>query len=113
VSDASAGGPNWPSFQGQATQVSTSPSGRVTSYVHPSLGPLGQQSAQDPPADADRDNTITSNNLKEEFLLQFSTVFLLIAGTIILGIGVLVNKQQLPVLVAGISGYVLGKLGKI
>jgi hypothetical protein len=45
---------NWPSFQGQAALVGTSPSGRVTVYVDPTLGQPGQQNAQDLLADADR-----------------------------------------------------------
>ena len=55
---------------------------------------------------------IAANILKAEFLLQFSTVFVLIAAIIILGIGELIAKDQVPVLLAGISGYVLGQLGK-
>jgi hypothetical protein len=55
---------------------------------------------------------VALNILKAEFLLQFSTVFVLIAAIIILGIGDLIDKQQVPVLLAGISGYVLGQLGK-
>ena len=58
-------------------------------------------------------NSIAPNILKAEFLLQFSTVFVLVAAIIILGIGGLIDKQQLPVLLAGISGYVLGQLGKV
>ena len=57
--------------------------------------------------------TVAYNVLKAEFLLQFSTVFVLIAAIIILGIGELIDKQQVPVLLAGISGYVLGQLGKV
>jgi hypothetical protein len=56
---------------------------------------------------------IATNILKAEFLLQFSTVFVLVAAIIILGIGDLIDKQQLPVLLAGISGYVLGQLGQV
>jgi hypothetical protein len=56
---------------------------------------------------------VAGNILKAEFLLQFSTVFVLVAAIIILGIGELIDKQQLPVLLAGISGYVLGQLGKV
>ena len=56
--------------------------------------------------------TVASNILKAEFLLQFSTVFVLIAAIIILGIGKLIQQDQVPVLLAGISGYVLGQLGK-
>ena len=44
----------WPSFQGQAALVGTSPSGRVTIYVDPTLGQPGQQNALDLLADADR-----------------------------------------------------------
>lgn len=46
--------PNWPSFTGQSALVGTSPSGRVTVYVDPSLGQPGRQNAQDLLADADR-----------------------------------------------------------
>jgi hypothetical protein len=55
---------------------------------------------------------VAENVLKSEFLLQFSTVFVLVAAIIILAIGELIQKDQLPVLLAGISGYVLGQLGK-
>ncbi len=48
------GGPQWPSFQGTATLVGTSGSGRVTVYVDASLDPPGKQNAQDLLADADR-----------------------------------------------------------
>jgi hypothetical protein len=44
----------WPSFQGQATLVGTSPSGRVTVYADPSLGEPGQQNATDLLAGADQ-----------------------------------------------------------
>jgi hypothetical protein len=44
----------WPSFQGQATLAGTSPSGRVTVYVDPSLGEPGQQNATDLLAGADQ-----------------------------------------------------------
>jgi hypothetical protein len=54
---------------------------------------------------------VAENVLKSEFLLQFSTVFVLIAAIIILAIGGFIEKNQLPVLLAGISGYVLGQLG--
>ncbi|HVN18151.1 MAG TPA: hypothetical protein VMU05_05240 [Dongiaceae bacterium] len=46
--------PQWPSFQGQSQFVGTSPSGRVSVYVDPSLGDPGLQNAQDLLADADR-----------------------------------------------------------
>jgi len=54
---------------------------------------------------------VAVNVLKSEFLLQFSTVFVLVAAIIILAIGGLIKEDQLPVLLAGISGYVLGQLG--
>ena len=54
---------------------------------------------------------IAENVLKSEFLLQFSTVFVLVAAIIILAIGGFIARDQLPVLLAGISGYVLGQLG--
>ncbi len=56
--------------------------------------------------------SVAENILKAEFLLQFSTVFILTAAIIILGIGNFIQQDQLPVLLAGISGYVLGQLGK-
>lgn len=46
--------PTWPSYQGNSQFVGTSPSGRVTVYVDPSLGQQGQQNAQDLVNDADR-----------------------------------------------------------
>jgi hypothetical protein len=54
---------------------------------------------------------VAENVLKSEFLLQFSTVFVLVAAIIILSIGGFIERNQLPVLLAGISGYVLGQLG--
>ena len=54
MSGNNGAGPNWPSFQGQATLVGTSPSGRVTVYVDPELGQPGRQNAQDLINDADR-----------------------------------------------------------
>ena len=54
---------------------------------------------------------VAENVLKSEFLLQFSTVFVLVAAIIILSIGGFIQRNQLPVLLAGISGYVLGQLG--
>jgi hypothetical protein len=44
----------WPSFQGTANLVGTSPSGRVTVYVDAALPAEGQQNATDLLADADR-----------------------------------------------------------
>lgn len=58
-------------------------------------------------------STVADNLLKAEFLLQFSTVFVLTSAIVILGIGQFIEKDQLPVLLAGISGYVLGQLGRV
>jgi hypothetical protein len=46
--------PAWPSFTGTAQLVGTSPSGKVTVYVDPTLGQPGLQNAQDLVDDADR-----------------------------------------------------------
>lgn len=46
--------PQWPSYTGEAQFVGTSPSGRVTVYVDPTLGPAGLGNAQDLVNDADR-----------------------------------------------------------
>ena len=46
--------PQWPSYQGTSQFVGTSPSGRVTVYVDPSLGDPALQNAQDLVNDADR-----------------------------------------------------------
>jgi hypothetical protein len=46
--------PVWPSFTGTAQLVGTSPSGRVTVYIDPTLGAAGMQNAQDLLNDADR-----------------------------------------------------------
>jgi len=46
--------PAWPSYQGTSQLVGTSPSGRVTVYVDPSLGDQGIQNAQDLLNDSDR-----------------------------------------------------------
>jgi hypothetical protein len=46
--------PQWPSYTGTSQFVGTSPSGRVTVYVDPSLGQQGLQNAQDLVSDADR-----------------------------------------------------------
>jgi hypothetical protein len=46
--------PPWPSYQGTSQFVGTSPTGRVTVYVDPTLGAPGQQNAQDLVNDADR-----------------------------------------------------------
>src|SRR5579871_6837297 len=51
---AAAGTPAWPSYQGTSQLVGTSPSGRVTVYVDPSLGAQALQNAQDLLNDADR-----------------------------------------------------------
>jgi hypothetical protein len=52
--------PTWPSFKGTSQLVGTSPSGRVTVYVDPSLGQPAQQNAQDLLNDADR--VVTAND---------------------------------------------------
>lgn len=49
-----SGAPQWPSYTGTSQLVGTSPSGRVTVYVDPSLGAPGLQNAQDLLNDADR-----------------------------------------------------------
>jgi hypothetical protein len=46
--------PAWPSYKGTSQFVGTSPSGRVTVYVDPTLGQPGLQNAQDLVNDADR-----------------------------------------------------------
>jgi hypothetical protein len=46
--------PAWPQFAGVSQLVGTSPSGRVTVYVDPTLGDQGLQNAHDLLADADR-----------------------------------------------------------
>lgn len=51
---AAQGAPAWPSYTGQSELVGTSPSGRVTVYVDPTLGQPGLQNAQDLLNDADR-----------------------------------------------------------
>ena len=52
--------PQWPSYKGTSQFVGTSPSGRVTVYVDPSLGQSGLQNAQDLLNDADR--VVTAND---------------------------------------------------
>jgi hypothetical protein len=46
--------PAWPSYKGTSQFVGTSPSGRVTVYVDPTLGPPALQNATDLLNDADR-----------------------------------------------------------
>ena len=46
--------PAWPSFVGTSQYVGTSPSGRVTVFVDPTLGQPGLQNAKDLVNDADR-----------------------------------------------------------
>jgi hypothetical protein len=58
-SAAGPAAPLWPSYQGTSQFVGTSPSGRVTVYVDPSLGAPALQNAQDLVSDADR---VTSAN---------------------------------------------------
>lgn len=52
--------PAWPSFQGNSQFVGTSPTGRVTVYVDPTLGDPALQNAQDLVNDADR--VVTAND---------------------------------------------------
>jgi len=52
--------PAWPSYQGTSQFVGTSPSGRVTVYVDPTLGAPATQNAQDLVNDADR--VVTQND---------------------------------------------------
>lgn len=54
------GTPAWPSYTGTSLLVGTSPSGRVTVYVDPSLGNPALQNAQDLLNDADR--VVTAND---------------------------------------------------
>jgi hypothetical protein len=51
---AATAAPQWPSYTGTSQLVGTSPSGRVTVYVDPTLGQQGLQNAQDLLGDADR-----------------------------------------------------------
>jgi hypothetical protein len=46
--------PRWPSYNGTSQFVGTSPSGKVTVFVDPSLGQQGMQNARDLVGDADR-----------------------------------------------------------
>lgn len=52
--------PTWPSYTGTTQRVGTSPSGRVTVYVDPSLGSQALQNATDLMNDADR--VVTAND---------------------------------------------------
>jgi hypothetical protein len=52
--------PAWPSFTGTSQFVGVSPSGLVTVFVDPALGPLGLQNAQDLVNNAD--GIMTANN---------------------------------------------------
>lgn len=54
ISGGAGTAPAWPSYKGTSQLVGTSPSGRVTVYVDPSLGQQGLQNAQDLLNDADR-----------------------------------------------------------
>ena len=54
VRQAGPSAPQWPSFQGTSQFVGTSPSGRITVYVDPTLGAPALQNAQDLVNDADR-----------------------------------------------------------
>lgn len=57
---AAPAAPKWPSYQGTSEFVGTSPSGRVTVFVDPSLGAQALQNAQDLVNDADR--VVTAND---------------------------------------------------
>ncbi len=52
--------PRWPSYRGKSRLVGTSPGGRVTVYVDPTLGPPALQNARDLVDDADR--VVTAND---------------------------------------------------
>jgi hypothetical protein len=52
--------PQWPSFAGTSQFVGTSPTGQVTVFVDPALGPRGLQNARDLVEDADR--VVNANN---------------------------------------------------
>lgn len=54
VSEDSAALPQWPTYTGTSKLVGSSPSGRVTVYVDPTLGTQGLKNAQDLVNDADR-----------------------------------------------------------
>src|SRR5215467_5945131 len=54
VGPEAASPPTWPSYQGTSQPVGTSPSGKVTVYVDPSLGAPALQNAQDLIKDGDR-----------------------------------------------------------
>jgi hypothetical protein len=54
VRRASPTAPRWPNYTGVSQFVGTSPSGRVTVYVDPTLGASGLGNAQDLVSDADR-----------------------------------------------------------
>lgn len=60
IDSATPGTPAWPSYTGTSEFVGTSPSGRVTVYVDPSLGQSALQNAQDLLNDADR--VVTAND---------------------------------------------------
>ncbi|HZC24763.1 MAG TPA: hypothetical protein VE866_15590 [Candidatus Binatia bacterium] len=60
VDAASSGNPSWPSYKGTSQLVGTSPSGRVTVYVDPSLGQQALKNAQDLLHDSDR--IVTAND---------------------------------------------------
>src|SRR6202166_461095 len=54
VRQAGPGAPQWPSYQGTSHFVGTTPSGRLTVYVDPTLGAPALQNAQDLVNDGDR-----------------------------------------------------------
>ncbi|MGB6975274.1 MAG: hypothetical protein WBD67_11380 [Terracidiphilus sp.] len=60
IAHLQAAGPQWPSYAGTPQRVGTSPSGKVTVYVDPSLGAPALQNARDLLNDADR--VVNANN---------------------------------------------------
>lgn len=54
IDQAAPAAPAWPSYTGTSQFVGTSPTGRVTVFVDPTLGDQGLQNAQDLVNDADR-----------------------------------------------------------
>ena len=54
LAQAGPAAPQWPSYQGRSQFVGTSPSGRLTVYVDPTLGAPALQNAQDLVNDGDR-----------------------------------------------------------
>ena len=71
IGPEAASPPTWPSYTGSSQLVGTSPSGRVTVYVDPSLGAPALANARDLLQDADRvvrDRKSTRLNSSHEFV---------------------------------------------